>query len=102
MTLDYTLNPDKLNDAIHNTIRVFDNYNLKRKTDKEGRFVIIDRSWFGKFTYYITATENGSQLSIEASKILGKPLPPEELQANEELFLKNLYKIIDREIVLTP
>lgn len=99
-TIEYTLTPDQLSYAVDNTIRVFDQYILKRKTDTEGRQIIIDRSWKGIFNYFVTETPGGSQLTIEA--MTSKPVSREELAGHEESFLKNLYKIIDKEIAITP
>ena len=102
MRIDYTLTPDQLIDAIHNTIRIFDKYGLSKKTDKEGRFRITDRSWSGNYLFYVVETDSGCQLSLEAKKIVGKPLTFGEQQQKEEEFLKNLYKVIDKEILITP
>jgi hypothetical protein len=99
-TIEYTLTPDQLSNAVDNTIRVFDQYSLKRKTDSEGRQIIVDRSWTGKFNYFVMETPGGSQLTIEAMS--AKPLSAEELAGHEESFLKNLFKIIDKEIAITP
>jgi hypothetical protein len=105
MIIDSNLNPDKLNDAIHDTIRVFDNYGLSRKTDKEGRFRITDYSKMGTYnsyyTYYITGTDSGaSELYLEGHKV-GKQFSLEDQEAYEKLFLKNLNKIIDKDIPIT-
>ena len=99
-TIEYTLTPDQLSFAVDNTIRVFDQYRLRRKTDNQGRQLIVDRSWMGMFNYFITETSVGSQLTLEA--MTSKPLSREELAGHEESFLKNLYKIIDKEIAITP
>jgi hypothetical protein len=34
-TIDYTLTPDQLSNAVDNTIRVFNEYSLRKKTDSE-------------------------------------------------------------------
>ncbi len=99
-TIDYTLTPDQLSNAVDNTIRVFDEYSLRKKTDSQGRQLIVDRSWMGMFNYFITETPGGSQLTLEA--MAAKPVSREELAGHEESFLKNLYKIIDKEIAITP
>ncbi len=99
-TIDYTLTPDQLSNAVDNTIRVFDEYSLRKKTDSQGRQLIVDRSWMGMFNYFITETSGGSQLILEA--MAAKPVSREELASHEESFLKNLYKIIDKEIAITP
>jgi hypothetical protein len=99
-TIEYTLTPDQLSNAVDNTIRVFDQYSLKRKMDKQERRIIVDRSWMGMFNYFVTETPGGSQLTIEA--MTSKPVSREELAGYEERFLKNLYKIIDKEIAITP
>ena len=99
-TIDYTLTTEQLNNAIDNTIRVFDEYGLRRKRDSEGRQLIIDRSWMGMFNYFITEIPGGSQLTLEA--MARKPASGEELASHEESFLKNLYKIIDKQIAITP
>ncbi len=99
-TIEYTLTPDQLSFAVDNTIRVFDQYRLKRKTDNQGRQLIVDRNWRGKFNYFVTETPGGSQLTIEA--MTSKPVSREDLAAHEESFLKNLFKIIDKEIAITP
>jgi hypothetical protein len=99
-TIDYTLTPDQLSNAVDNTIRVFDEYSLKKKTDSQERRLIVDRSWMGMFNYFITETPGGSQLTLEA--MAAKPVSREELAGHEESFLKNLYKIIDKEIAITP
>jgi hypothetical protein len=98
-TIDYTLTPDQLSNAIDNTIRVFDEYSLRKKRDREGRQLIIDRSWMGRFNYFITEIPGGSQLTLEA--VAAKPVSREVLAELEESFLKNLYKIIDKEIMIT-
>jgi hypothetical protein len=100
MTLEYTLTPDQLSNAIDNTIRVFDEYNLRKKKDSEGRQFIMDTSWMGMFSYYIVETPSGSQLTLEAVAV--KTITAEERLEYEERFLKNLFKIIDKEIAVTP
>jgi hypothetical protein len=99
-TIDYTLTTEQLNNAIDNTIRVFDEYSLRRKRDSEGKQLIIDRSWMGMFGYFIVEIPGGSQLTLEA--MARKPVSEEELASHEESFLKNLYKIIDKQIAITP
>ena len=99
-TIDYTLTPDQLSIAIDNTIRVFDEYSLKKKRDPEGRQLIRDRSWLGMFNYFITEIPGGSQLTLEA--MTSKTVSRDELAEHEESFLKNLYKIIVKEIAITP
>src|SRR5579872_4174466 len=99
-TIDYTLTPDQLSMAIDNTIRVFDEYRLRKKRDSQGRQLIIDGSWRGRLNYYITEITGGSQLTLEA--VATKPVSKEELTRHEESFLKNLYKIIVKEIAITP
>jgi len=99
-TIDYTLTPDQLSIAIDNTIRVFDEYSLKKKRDREGRQLIRDRSWMGMFNYFITEIPGGSQLTLEAMG--AKTVSRDELAEHEESFLKNLYKIIVKEIAITP
>ena len=99
MTIDYTLTPDQLSNAVYNTILVFDEYSLRKKTDSEGRQLIIDTSWKGMFSYFIAETPGGSRLTLEA--LATKPVSAEELTGYEESFLKNLYKIIDKEISIT-
>ncbi len=99
-TIDYTLTPDQLGIAIDNTIRVFNEYSLKKKRDSQGRQLINDRSWMGMFNYFITEIPGGSQLTLEA--LARKPVSGEELAGREESFLKNLYKIIDKQIAITP
>jgi hypothetical protein len=59
-TIDYTLTPDQLSNAIYNTIRVFDEYSLRKKTDSQERQLIVDRSWMGMFNYFITEIPGGS------------------------------------------
>jgi hypothetical protein len=100
MTLEYTLTPDQLSNAIDNTIRVFDEYNLRKKKDSEGRQFIMDTSWMGMFSYYIVETPAGAQLTLEA--VAAKTMTAEERLEYEERFLKNLFKIIDKEIAVTP
>jgi hypothetical protein len=100
MTLEYTLTPDQLSNAIDNTIRVFDEYNLRKKKDSEGRQFIMDTSWMGMFSYYIVETPAGAQLTLEA--VAAKTITAEERLEYEERFLKNLFKIIDKEIAVTP
>jgi hypothetical protein len=102
MDVQYNLPPDKLLDAIHNTIRVFKHYSILKRTNRDGRSIIMDASWFGRFYFYIIETEGGSQLSIEAGKTIGKNISPEELESHEKTFIKNIEKIIDKEIVITP
>lgn len=99
-TIDYTLTPDQLSNAVDNTIRVFDEYSLRKKTDSQGRQLIVDRSWMGMFNYFVTESPGGSQLALEA--MAAKQVSREELASHEESFLKNLYKIIDKEIAITP
>jgi hypothetical protein len=99
-TIEYTLTPDQLSFAVDNTIRVFDQYRLRKKTDNQGRQLIVDTSWKGMFNYFVTETPGGSQLTIEAMTL--KPVSSEELAGHEEIFLKNLFKIIDKEIAITP
>ena len=99
-TIDYTLTPDQVSIAIDNTIRVFNEYSLKKKRDSQGRQLINDRSWMGMFNYFITEIPGGSQLTLEA--VARKPVSREELAGREESFLKNLYKIIIKEIAITP
>ena len=99
-TIDYTLTPDQLSMAVDNTIRAFDEYSLRKKRDSEGRQLIIDRSWMGMFNYFITEIPGGSQLTLEAMG--AKSVSREELAEHEESFLKNLYKIIIKEIAITP
>ncbi len=99
-TIDYTLTPDQLSNAIDNTIRAFKEYSLRKKTDSQGRQLIIDRSWMGMFNYFVTEAPGGSQLVLEA--MTAKQVSREELAGYEESFLKNLYKVIDKEIAITP
>ncbi len=99
-TIEYTLTPDQLSNAVENTIRVFDQYRLRRKTDKQERRLIIDRGWNGMFNYFITETPGGSQLTLEA--LTTKAASGDELAGYERSFLKNVYKIIDKEIAITP
>jgi hypothetical protein len=99
-TIEYTLTPDQLSNAVDNTIRVFDQYSLRRKTDYQERRLIVDRGWNGMFNYFITETPGGSQLTLEA--MTTKPISADELAGHEKSFLKNLYKIIDKEIAITP
>lgn len=99
-TIEYTLTPDQLSNAVDNTIRVFDQYSLRKKTDNQERRLIVDKSWMGMFNYFITESPGGSQLTLEA--MTSKPVSREELARREESFLKNLYKIIDKEMAITP
>jgi hypothetical protein len=101
MKIDLTTSPDQLNDAIQNTIRVFDNYSLSKKTDQDGRLIIRDSEWSGSYYYFITEDGSGSQLNVEA-RSTGKSLSAKELSAHEEAFIKNVLKIIDKEIAITP
>ena len=100
MTIEYRLNAEELSHAVDNTIRAFDEYSLRRKPDSSGRQVITDRTWLGMFHYFITETGDGSRLSVEAKA--AKTVPSETLSQYEELFLKNLFKIISKEIAVTP
>ena len=100
MTIEYTLTPDQLSDAIDNTIRAFSEYSLRKKKVSEGIQFINDTSWMGMFSYFIVETPAGSQLTLEAVSL--KPLTAEERLEREENFLKNLFKIIDKEIAITP
>ena len=100
MTIEYRLPADQLSNTVENTIRAFDEYSLRKKPDSTGRQVIMDRSWMGTFHYYISETPEGSKLTIEA--VPARPVPGETLQAREEAFLKNLFKIISKEITITP
>lgn len=97
--IDYTLTPDQLSNAVDNTIRVFDQYSLRKKTDKQERRLVVDKSWRGMFNYFISETPGGSQLTLEA--MAARPASREELAGHEESFLKNLYKIIDKQIAIT-
>ena len=100
MTIEYRLTTDQLSTTVDNTIRVFDEYSLRKKPDSTGRQVIMDRSWMGTFHYFISETPYGSRLTIEA--VAAKPVPRETLLEYEEAFLKNLFKIINKEITITP
>ncbi|HEX3769120.1 MAG TPA: hypothetical protein VHT72_12130 [Puia sp.] len=100
MTIEYRLTADQLSNTVENTIRAFDEYSLKKKPDNTGRQVIMDRSWMGTFHYFISETLQGSRLTIEA--VPAKPVPREVLLEHEEVFLKNLFKIISKEITITP
>jgi hypothetical protein len=100
MTIEYRLTPDQLSNMVENTIRAFDEYCLKRKPDSSGRQVIMDRSWMGTYHYFISETSYGSRLTIEA--VASKWVPQELLLEHEEVFLKNLFKIISKEITITP
>src|SRR3954463_13194575 len=100
MTIEYRLTPEQLSLAIDNTIRVFDEYSLRRKPDKKGSRIIMDRSWNGSFSYFISETAQGSRLTLEAKP--SKPVSVDILTGHEEVFLKNLFKIITKEIVITP
>jgi hypothetical protein len=100
MTIEYMLTPDQLSNAIDNTIRVFNEYSLRKKKDIEAKQIIIDSSWMGMFSYFIVETPVGSQLTLEAVSV--KPLTAEERLEHEETFLKNLFRIIDKEIAITP
>jgi hypothetical protein len=101
MRIDLTITPDQLNDAVQNTIRFFDNYRFSKKTDQDGRLIVYDSEWSGTYYYFITEDGSGSQLSVEAKKT-EKPLGLKEQSAYEEIFIKNILKIIDKEIVITP
>ena len=100
MTIEYRLTADQLSNTVENTIRAFDEYSLRKKPDSTGRQVIMDRSWMGTFHYFISETTDGSKLTIEA--VPARPVPRETLLAREEAFLKNLFKIISKEITITP
>ena len=100
MTIEYRLTADQLSNTVENTIRAFGEYSLRKKPDSTGRQVIMDRSWMGTFHYFISETPYGSKLTIEA--VAAKPVPPEKLLEYEEAFLKNLFKIISKEITITP
>ncbi len=100
MTIDYTLTPDELSTAVYNTILIFDEYQLRKKADHEGHQYIIDTSWKGMFTYFISETMDGSRLTLNA--VSSKSSSDDELSGHEEKFLKNLYKVIDKEISITP
>jgi hypothetical protein len=101
MQIDLSISPDQLNDAIQNTIRVFNNYRFTKKTDRDGRLIIQDSEWSGSYYYFITEYGSGSQLSVEAKKE-GKPLTIKEQSDHEEAFIKNVLKIIEKEIILSP
>ncbi len=100
MTIEYRLTADQLSNTVENTIRAFDEYSLRKKPDSKGRQVIMDRSWMGTYHYFISETPYGSKLTIEA--VPAKPLSGETLLEHEEAFLKNLFKIISKEITITP
>ena len=100
MTIEYRLTAEQLSNTVENTIRAFDEYSLRKKPDNTGRQVIMDRSWMGTYHYFISETPYGSRLTIEA--VPAKPLPCETLLEHEEAFLKNLFKIISKEITITP
>jgi hypothetical protein len=100
MTIEYRLTADQLSNTVENTIRAFDEYSLRKKADNSGRQVIMDRSWMGTFHYFISETPYGSKLTIEA--VAAKPVPQEILVEHEEVFLKNLFKIISKEVAVTP
>ena len=100
MTIEYRLTTDQLSTTVDNTIRAFDEYSLRKKPDGIGRPVIMDRSWMGTFHYFISETTDGARLTVEA--VAAKPLPQETLIEHEEAFLKNLFKIISKEITITP
>ncbi len=100
MTIEYRLTADQLSNTVENTIRAFDEYSLRRKPDSAGRQVIMDQGWRGTFHYFISETPYGSKLSIEA--VPARPVPQEILLEYEEAFLKNLFKIISKEITITP
>jgi hypothetical protein len=100
MTIEYRLTADQLSNTVENTIRAFDEYSLKKKPDSAGRQVIMDRGWMGTFHYFINETPYGSSLTVEA--VPAKPLPQETLLEHEEAFLKNVFKIINKEITITP
>ena len=82
MNIDYTLTPDQLSNAVYNTILVFDEYSLKKKMDREGRQLIMDKSWKGMFSYFITEMPDGSRLNLEA--LATKLISTEELASHEE------------------
>jgi hypothetical protein len=100
MTIEYRLTADQLSNTVENTIRAFDEYCLRKKPDNAGRQVIMDRSWMGTIHYFISETPYGSRLSIEA--IPARSVLQETLLEHEEAFLKNLFKIISKEITITP
>jgi hypothetical protein len=100
MTIDYTLTPDQLSTAVYNTILIFDEYRLSRKADREGHQHILDSSWDGQFNYFISETAGGSRLTLTA--VPSKPVPDTELISREEKFLKNLFRVIDKEITISP
>jgi hypothetical protein len=100
MTIEYRLTADQLSTAVENTIRAIDEYSLRKKPDSAGRQVIHDRDWMGTFHYFISETPYGSRLTIEA--VAAKPVSQETLLEHEEAFLKNLFKIISKEITITP
>ena len=100
MTIEYRLTADQLSTTVENTIRAFDEYSLRKKPDGAGRQVIMDRDWMGTFHYFISETPYGSRLTIEA--VGAKPVSQETLLEHEEAFLKNLFKIISKEITITP
>lgn len=100
MTIEYRLTADQLSNTVENTIRAFDEYSLRKKPDSSERQVIMDRSWMGTFHYFINETPYGSKLTVEA--VAAKPVPQEVLIEHEEVFLKNVFKVISKEIAITP
>jgi hypothetical protein len=99
-TIDYTLTTDQLSNAVYNTVHAFDEYTLRKRPDKEERQIIMDSSWNGMFSYFISEIPGGSSLTLEA--LASKTVSADKLSEYESVFLKNLYRVIDKEVTIRP
>ena len=100
MTIEYRLTADQLSNTVENTIRAFDEYSLRRKPDNAGRQVIMDRGWMGNLSLF--HQRNTLWIETVDRSSTGQAGSREILLEHEEAFLKNLFKIISKEITITP
>ena len=96
---NYTQSPTEIQSAIENVARVFKDYKLQEKPTPSG----LSRCW-NSLTYHdykISGDETGSTLSVQSGKA-GKKLSESESDQNNELFISQINKILNREITITP
>jgi hypothetical protein len=96
---NYHYQSTEIQSGIENVARVFKGYKLQEKLTAEN----FNRCWNELIyhDYKISGDENGSVLSVKSGKA-GKKLSESESDHNSEVFVSQLNKILNKEIVITP
>lgn len=101
MRKDYAFTPQQLNDYIQDTVRVFDEYRLDKKIYANSTYKILAPTKGIFIQYQFFTTETGCQLSIAVGALSGK-ITEQNALAWANVFINQVDKIINRQILLTP